>query len=193
MGKYIKNALAYVRGLFWGIVSIPYNHRKIAFILRLFISATIDFDSGAMITIGKGAKIRERAVVSVRKNGILKIDKNASIGMDCKIAVHEKVEIGEGTLLSPNVMVFDHDHAFNSVVGVRRKEFKSCPVIIGKNCWIGANTVILRGTTIGDNCIVGAGSVLRGEYPNNTVIVQKRETTILSSGNYVLNCENNDG
>lgn len=36
--------------------------------------------------------------------------------------------------------------------------------------------VILRGTKIGDNCVVGAGSVIKGEYEDNTIIVQKRET-----------------
>ena len=36
--------------------------------------------------------------------------------------------------------------------------------------------MILRGTKLGDNCVVGAGCVIRGEYPDNTVIVQKRET-----------------
>lgn len=50
---------------------------------------------------------------------------------------------------------------------------------IGKNCWIGANTVILRGTTIGDNSVIGAGCVLKGEYPAGAIIIQKRETTII--------------
>lgn len=49
---------------------------------------------------------------------------------------------------------------------------------LGKNCWIGANTVILRGTTIGDNCVIGAGSVLKGEYPARTILLQKREQEI---------------
>lgn len=43
---------------------------------------------------------------------------------------------------------------------------------------VGCNVVILRGTSIGKNCIVGAGSVLKGTYPDNSVIVQKRQTTV---------------
>ena len=58
--------------------------------------------------------------------------------------------------------------------------FKTSPVIIGNNVWIGANTVILRGTEIGDNCVIGAGCVIKGKYGANSVIVQKRtETTIV--------------
>ena len=52
------------------------------------------------------------------------------------------------------------------------------PIIIGNDCWIGANTVILRGTKIGDNCVVGAGCVLKGVFPTNSVIVQKRQTSV---------------
>ena len=48
-------------------------------------------------------------------------------------------------------------------------------IIIGKNVWIGANTVILRGTTIGDNAVIAAGSVLKGDVAPNTVFLNKRE------------------
>jgi acetyltransferase-like isoleucine patch superfamily enzyme len=49
-------------------------------------------------------------------------------------------------------------------------------VEIGDNSWVGANTIILRGTKIGKNCVVGAGCVISGEYPDNSIITQKRET-----------------
>ena len=94
--------------------------------------------------------------------------------MDCKIAVHERVIIGEGTLLSPNVLIYDHDHVFDSETGVHRKDFRTKPIVIGKNCWIGANTVILKGTTIGDNCVIGASSVVKASIPKGTVYVQKK-------------------
>jgi len=61
-----------------------------------------------------------------------------------------------------------------------RKQYKyvRCEYRV-RNCWIGANTVILRGTTIGDNSVIGAGCVLKGEYPAGAIIIQKRETTII--------------
>ena len=62
-------------------------------------------------------------------------------------------------------------------VGLEQNCFKTKPIIVGSNCWIGAQTVILRGTEIGDNCVVGAGSVLKGKYPDGSVIIQKRETS----------------
>lgn len=44
-------------------------------------------------------------------------------------------------------------------------------VTIGKDCFIGARTVILGGTKIGDHCIVGAGTVILGKtYPDYSII-----------------------
>ena len=52
-------------------------------------------------------------------------------------------------------------------------------MIIGDNVWIGANTVILRGSIIDNGCVIGAGSVIKGEYPPDSVVIQKREDTVI--------------
>lgn len=42
-------------------------------------------------------------------------------------------------------------------------------IIIGNNCFIGYEALILKNTTIGDNVIIGARSVVKGIVPSNTV------------------------
>ena len=45
------------------------------------------------------------------------------------------------------------------------KEKIGCKEIrIGKNCFIGCNSIILKGTVLGDGCVVGAGSVVSGLF-----------------------------
>lgn len=41
---------------------------------------------------------------------------------------------------------------------------------IGKNCFIGCNSIILKGTVLGDGCVVGAGAVVCGKFEDNCVI-----------------------
>ena len=183
MGRYVKNGLAYLRGICYLMIGKFTRNWRIETGVRIFSSATLDFDHGSKVEIRNGSKIRERSYLSVRKNGVLKICNNASIGMDCKIVVHESVCIGEGTLLSPNVMIYDHDHLFDKESGVHRKSFNSKAINIGKNCWIGANTVILKGAIIGDNCIVAAGSVICGTIPAGHIFVQKKENTLIEFNN----------
>jgi len=74
-------------------------------------------------------------------------------------------------------MIYDHD--FRAKNGLKEVKYKTLLVIIDDNVWIGANTVILRGTRIGNKCIVRARSVIKGEFDDNTVIVQKREQLLL--------------
>lgn len=174
MGKYIKNGLAYLRAIFFKLFTVLRKGTIIGNRVRIFLSASFDISKGGKITIGDGAKIRERSYISVRNGAQIVLGKSSTIGMDCKVVCHENIYIGDGTLLSPNVLIYDHDHRFDANDGVFRKEFKTSPIIIGKNCWIGANTVILRGTVIEDNCVIGAGCVIKGKYPAGSLIVQER-------------------
>ena len=56
-------------------------------------------------------------------------------------------------------------------VGKERDDSKtvSKPVIIGDNVFIGAEAIILKGSSIGENAVIGAGSVLSGNVPSNEI------------------------
>ena len=71
-------------------------------------------------------------------------------------------------------MVYDHDHDFRAEGGVKSMQYKSSPIKIGNNVWIGANSIILRGTVIGDNAVIGAGSIVKGEVPVGELFIQKK-------------------
>jgi acetyltransferase-like isoleucine patch superfamily enzyme len=88
------------------------------------------------------------------------------------ISSKKLVQIGDGTMIAPNVIIVDSDfHAqwppdarlISSTVDTDRE------VIIGSNVWIGMNSVILKGTTIGDNSIIGASSLVGGDIPANVI------------------------
>jgi acetyltransferase-like isoleucine patch superfamily enzyme len=55
-------------------------------------------------------------------------------------------------------------------------------IVIGNNVFIGINCIILSNTSIGDNCIVGAGSVVRGQFPENSVIAGNPAQIISKTG-----------
>jgi len=141
-------------------------------------SAELTVDRGAKVTIGSAYRQRSNSHIRVRKGASVSIGTNVSVNHGCMIVSHEKIEIGNDVQFSPNVMVYDHDHDFRVEGGVKSMKYKSSPIRIGNNVWIGANTVILRGTEIGDNCIIGAGSIIKGDFPSNSIIIQKRTTEV---------------
>ena len=46
-----------------------------------------------------------------------------------------------------------------------------CNIEIGENSFIGARVSILPGTTIGKNCIIGACTVVKGNIPDNSICI----------------------
>ena len=110
-----------------------------------------------------------------RRNNYLR-RKGVKIGRNCKVHTVSfstepyLVEIGDNVRITSGTTFITHDGAVN----VFRGEIGGGifgKIKVGNNVFIGTNCIILYNTTIGDNCIVGAGSVIRGQFPDNSVIV----------------------
>ena len=138
----------------------------------------VTVEHGAALSIGGGFKMRDGAKLRVRRGAVCRLGKNVSLNSNNFLVCRDSISIGNDVMLSPNVQIYDHDHDYAADGGIGAGKYKTAPVTIGSNVWIGPNTVILRGTTIGDNCVIAAGSVVRGEIPANSVVYQKRETEI---------------
>ncbi len=82
------------------------------------------------------------------------------------------VEIGDGTIIAPNVIIVDSD--FHTLWPPQNRAYdmgyeKDKKVVIGKNVWIGMNSIVLKGVTIGDNSVIAAGSIVTKDIPPNVV------------------------
>ena len=140
----------------------------------------IDIRHGKLI-MSRNLKIRSNSHIRVRKNAKLSLGENFSMNYGCLVVAHDSISIGRDVILGPNVLIYDHDHDFSKKL--IENKFTTAPVKIGNNVWIGANTVILKGTKIGDNVVIGASCVIKGKIEDNSVIVQKRETINLINRN----------
>lgn len=84
-----------------------------------------------------------------------------------------RVEIGEGTFVGADAVIFDND--FHAPLGEwnwgEAAPDNPQPVIIGRGVFIGARAIILKGVTIGDRAIVGAGAVVGKSVPARHIAV----------------------
>lgn len=178
MRRSINNLISVTFSLLKFSLKKTFNWNGFVFspIQRFSPNVVTEFNRGSRVKLGKKVRVHSGTKVKVRKGGKLTIGANTKINYNCIIACRCSIEIGEDCEFGPSVCLYDHDHDYRA--GLKESKFKSSPIVIGKNCWIGANTVILRGTVLGDNCVVGAGSVLSGYYKENLLIVQKRETMV---------------
>ena len=156
-----------------------FKNLKFRMIERLSPDVVVDVDRKSNIELGNRISIHSGGRISAVEGGQLIIHGNTSLNVRCIIACHFKIEIGENVSIGPNVMIFDHDHIMKAGEGVKNSEYRLDEIIIGNNTWIGAGAIILKGTHIGDNCVIAAGSIVKGDIPDGTVLIQKRENTYL--------------
>ena len=114
----------------------------------------------------------QRTIIIARGTGSIKIGNNVGIS-GATVYARESIEIGDNVLIGANTKIFDND--FHSLVVEERiaddySKLVTKPVKIGNNCFIGCNSIILKGTVLGDNCVVGAGAVVSGKFDDNNVI-----------------------
>jgi len=147
----------------------------------LAVSISTKIDAGRGFVVGKNFRTRRNVEVNVREGAKLEIGNNVFINSNSIITCRKEITIGDSTIIGPNVCIFDNDHKIEGVQ-VLHNQYECKEVTIGKNVWIGAGTIILKGVKIGDNAIISAGSVVVKDVQSEGVLIQKKENTIKSLG-----------
>ena len=75
----------------------------------------------------------------------------------------------DNVVIAPGVRFVLHDSAFANVCGDLPIKFGV--IHIGKNSYVGAETILLPGIKIGRNCLIGAGSLVNSDIPDDSVAV----------------------
>lgn len=113
-------------------------------------------------------------------SGRIQVMRNAtlSIGYDAKMRIGDgtyfndgshvvcdaQMTFGPGCAIAWDALVSDTD--VHKVVAGEH----CAPVDIGAHCWIGAKSVILKGTTLGEGAVVAAGAVVTRDVPAHCLV-----------------------
>lgn len=147
---------------------------------------------GATLKIGNHVTIKSsflsnlvglysRTIIVTRAPGaVIEIGDNVGIS-GATIYARKGIYIGENTCVGGNCKILDNDfhpidaeerlRLLNDVHGGDAADLiPTREIHIGKNCFLGCNSIILKGTVLGDGCVVGAGAVVSGKFEDNCVI-----------------------
>lgn len=120
----------------------------------------------------------ERAIVEIGKSGKVIFDGKCCLGSGTRLNVYgtlrfgdnvrlngntnvccfSDIEIGSNTLVSWDCLFMDTD--FHKVYINEKIMNENSPIKIGRNCWIGCRTTVLKGCEIPCGSVVGAGSLV---------------------------------
>lgn len=95
-----------------------------------------------------------------------------SIQQNIHLTCANLVEVGDNTAIAANVTITDIHHPYTDIeIPIERQDLVVKSVVIGKDCKIYNNVVILPGTIIGNHVTIGANSVVSGVFPDNCVVI----------------------
>ena len=95
---------------------------------------------------------------------VMKMDIHPSVEMSLSakpdMTFPKGVHIDEYTYVAFGARILTHDRTRGLYTHTR----------IGRNCFIGGESIVLPGITIGDNCVIGAGSVVTKDVPPRSIV-----------------------
>lgn len=111
---------------------------------------------------------RIHPTASIRCGQNISLGKNSHINAFCCVwaSPNSRIILGENLLMGPGCKMFSSNHTTgNTNIPMNVQPYVEKDIIIGNDVWLGANSVILAGTSIGDGTIVAAGSVVTKDLP----------------------------
>lgn len=134
---------------------------------------------GKSVHLSKNVKLMPSSMyVCHRKVSHLFINEETEIGMFSRIACMGKIYIGKEVITGPNVFIADYNHNYQNI-NISIMKQGNCfnevntgyNIFIGDGSWIGTNVVIIGNVQIGKNCVIGANSVVTKDIPDYCVAI----------------------
>ncbi len=171
---YIKKIIKYSYRRLWWVV----NHWRFKYMgFNSFIDRPIRIDGRNNIWIGNSVNIGYKTWlasngITITINPILKIGDGTYIGHFNHIYATKQIVIGSNVLIADRVYISDNLHGYENInIPIMNQPVKQVnEVSIGDGSWIGENVSII-GVTIGKNCVIGANSVVTKNIPDYCVAV----------------------
>ena len=135
-----------------------------------FIGKRPKLDIEGTLAIGKRTIFRSprmKVWITVSEGSVLTIGDRVLLNDGVNISCYTEISIGENTQIADFSTVYDTNfHRVSPDADVI-----TAPVVIGKNVWIGARSIVLPGVTIGDHSVIAAGSIVTESIPPRSVAV----------------------
>ncbi len=125
------------------------------------------------ICIGDGVVISRNTIISC-KGGSIDIEDNSNISANCMLISESRLSVGKNVLIAGMCYIIaggNHGIERIDIPIISQPMTQKGGIIIGDNCWLGANVTVLDGVTIGRDTVVGAGAVVTESLPEYAIAV----------------------
>ncbi len=141
------------------------------FKLGASISPRAEVELSPFLQLGRGTRVSSFTKIKAT-DGPLVTGEKCGFGTCCFIDPGSAgIHMGDHVICGPNVAIIATNYQYASASTLFEQQGHSSKGIrIGRNVWVGANSVIVDGSGIGDNSIVVANSLVNRRFPPNSII-----------------------
>ena len=111
----------------------------------------VSFRNAERITLGAGTHVGEHSVIWAGNGS-------------------SRIVLGEKCLLAPRVTITASNYGVAPGEFIMDQPKIEQDIVIGRDVWLGANTVVLAGVTIGNGAVVAAGGVVTKDVPAGAIV-----------------------
>jgi len=162
--------------IFLNIIDFTIRKRVLGFDNANAFLRRLDKNSMIPVLINNGAVIGENCDIesplifhNCKDFSNLIIGDNVHIGKNCFFDLKDKVTIENNVVISMQTTIITHQDMSKSAL-CNLYPAKTKAVLIKKNTYIGANSVILMGVTLSEGSFIAAGSVVTKDVPPYTMV-----------------------
>jgi acetyltransferase-like isoleucine patch superfamily enzyme len=140
---------------------------RVGALTRIFLNEGAQLQLGSSINLGRDVHLQSSGAA-------IRIGDGSSIQDHCRI--YGDVTIGRSVIVAPNVFVSAGTHTFQTrphcliVEQEQLDPLPERPIVIGDDCWLGVNVVVMPGVTIGKGCIIAANAVVTKDIAPYSVV-----------------------
>jgi acetyltransferase-like isoleucine patch superfamily enzyme len=111
--------------------------------------------------------------VRIRNPHKIRVGHHVQIGEEAFLQAGGGLTMGDWVMLGPGVKIWTQNHRYDDPdVPIDRQGVEYREVVIGDDCWLGANCFLMPGTRLGRGCVVAACSVVGAKnYPDYSIIM----------------------
>jgi len=197
MVRFYKAGLGEI--LAWSEFFISFLPGRVGWVARSMLFKRKLKKTGSLIRIGIGVRVLEGQNIQIGDNffignysglyanneATISIGDNVGISSNTSIGASDRghIQIGDNVQIAGNVVLRASDHEHKSIkIPIQDQGHTGGVIVIGDDCWLGANVVVTRNVKIGSHSIIAAGAVVTRDVEPFSIVagvpaklVRKRE------------------
>lgn len=122
---------------------------------------------------GRPVRIGDRCAIAAQAflHGPITLEDEVSVNAGARLDGGSKgITVGRGTRIASGAAIYAFDHRMAPERSIREQTVRSKGVVIGADCWIGANAGLTDGVHIGDHAVVAMGAVITRDVPDWAIV-----------------------